>query len=146
MASSLSMTRAEREAFLEGVHIAVLALGNAAGAPILTPVWYSYSAGGDVRIVIGKDGKKGKLVQSGQRISLCVQTESPPYKYVTVEGPVSVETPDWERDTRAVAERYLGAAGAKSYLAGSSKEASETNNLLLRVTPDTWRTVDYGKA
>ena len=41
---------------------------------------------------------------------------------------------------------YLGAAGAKSYLAGSSKEASETNNLLLRLTPDTWRTVDYGKA
>jgi nitroimidazol reductase NimA-like FMN-containing flavoprotein (pyridoxamine 5'-phosphate oxidase superfamily) len=44
---SLSMSQAEREEFLAGVHVGVLSVGAGEGrAPITTPVWYSYQPGG----------------------------------------------------------------------------------------------------
>ncbi len=145
MASTLRMTKAEREAFLSDVHIGVLAVSNPAGAPLVTPVWYAYEPGGDIRIVIGKDGVKGRAMVNGQRISLCVQTETPPYKYVTVEGPILRGPVDFQRDLEDVAVRYLGEKMGKAYVS-RSKESSLDDNVLLRLTPDTWRTVDYAKS
>ena len=31
-------------------------------------------------------------------MSLCVQTETAPYQFVSVEGPVTLRTPDFETD------------------------------------------------
>ena len=143
MATNLRMTREEREAFLADVHIGVLAVGNPAGAPVVTPIWYAYEPGGDVRIVIGKDGMKGRALGNGQRVSLCVQTETPPYKYVTVEGPILRGPVDFQRDLKDVAIRYLGERMGTAYVAGSNEKTDD--NVLIRLTPDTWRTVDYGK-
>lgn len=144
MASPLRMSKEEREAFLSDVHIGVLAVSNPAGAPLVTPVWYAYEPGGDVRIVIGKNGVKGRAVVNGQRISLCVQTETPPYKYVTIEGPIVRGPVDFQRDLEDVAVRYLGEKMGRAYAAGGKENVDE--NVLLRLTPDTWRTVDYSKA
>ena len=45
-----------------------------------------------------RGSRKGKLLEAAGRFSLCAQTEAPPYKYVTVEGPiVAVEPTDEER-------------------------------------------------
>ena len=143
MPSSLRMSREEREAFLADVHIGVLAISNPAGAPVVTPIWYHYEPGGDVHIVIGKDGMKGRALVNGQRVSLCVQTETPPYKYVTVEGPILRGPVDFQRDLKDVAIRYLGERMGTAYVAGSNEKTDD--NVLIRLTPDTWRTVDYGK-
>ncbi|MBI2767029.1 MAG: IS110 family transposase [Chloroflexi bacterium] len=142
--SSMSMTRAEREAFLAGVHVAVVSVANGNKGPLTVPVWYRYEAGGDVCFTTGGDSIKGRLIRRAGRMSLCVQSEQAPYRYVSIEGPVSIEAPEYERDVRAIAVRYLGEAGAKAYLAGSS-EASTAANIAVRLTPETWRTVDYGK-
>ena len=43
---SLNMSRAEREEFLAGLHVGVLAVASAGVAgPLTVPVWYTYEPG-----------------------------------------------------------------------------------------------------
>src|SRR5689334_1906627 len=99
----ITMTREEREAFLAGVHVGVVCIADGDRAPIAAPIWYDYAPGGDLRIVTGRDSRKGKRLVPGAKVSLCAQQEAPPYKYVTVEGVVAaVETANVERDVRPV--------------------------------------------
>ena len=98
---ALTMTKEEREAFLADVHVAVISVAEDGHGPLVVPIWYSYELGGEVRIITGRTSRKGRLLERAGRFSLCVQAESPPYRYVSVEGPiVAVEAPDIERDGR----------------------------------------------
>jgi hypothetical protein len=68
------------------------------------PIWYSYEPGGELRVVTARTSRKAQLLQHAGRFSLCVQTETWPYKYVSVEGPVvAIEPADVERDRRPLA-------------------------------------------
>ena len=104
---SLTMTKEEREAFLADVHVAVISIAENGHGPLVVPIWYSCQPGGEVRIITGRASRKGKLLERAGRYSLCVQTETLPYKYASVEGPiVAVETADLERDRRPLARRF----------------------------------------
>jgi nitroimidazol reductase NimA-like FMN-containing flavoprotein (pyridoxamine 5'-phosphate oxidase superfamily) len=85
---ALTMTKEEREAFLADIHVAVISVAEDGHGPLVVPLWYSYEPGGEVRIVTGRAVRKGKLLERAGRFSLCVQTETLPYKYVSVEGPI----------------------------------------------------------
>ena len=138
------MSRAEREAFLADVRVGVLSIADGARAPLTVPVWYGYEPGGEVWFVTDRDSRKGKLLLSVDRISLCVQTESPPYKYVSVEGPIAgIERADLERHRRVLAHRYLGKQLGDGYLAQSGPGDGE---IVVRLRPERWLTVDYAKA
>ncbi len=50
---SLAMTKEEREAFLADVHMAVISVAEHGHGPLVVPIWYSYEAGGEVRILVG---------------------------------------------------------------------------------------------
>ena len=144
---STAMTKAEREEFLAGVHIAVIAVDDPGRAPLTMPVWYAYEPGGDIRFSTGANSRKSALLRDAGRLSLCVQTETAPYKYVSVEGPITFDTPDVERDSRAIARRYLGERGGDAYLAATSGTTEMAGtNVLVRLKPERWLTVDYGKA
>ena len=90
------------------------------------PIWYSYEPGSELRIITGGRARKGKLLERAGRFSLCVQTETLPYKYVSVEGPiVAVEAADLERDRRPLARHYLGTELGDRYIenrAGRGRE------------------------
>ena len=138
------MTRAERETFLAAVRVGVLSIADGARGPLTVPVWYGYEPGGEVWFVTDRDSRKGKALQRVQRISLCVQTESPPYKYVSVEGRIAgIERADLERHRRVLAHRYLGKEMGDQYLAQSGAGESE---ILVRLRPERWLSVDYAKA
>lgn len=144
--SSLAMTKAEREAFLADTHIAVISVADGTRGPLTVPVWYRYEPGGDVRFVTGGGSRKAQLIRRAGRLGLCVQTETPPYKYVSIEGPVMVgEAIDFERDIRQVAHRYLGREMGEAYLQMSAGDGSQEANVLVRMTPERWFSVDYGK-
>ena len=144
--SSLAMTKQEREAFLSETHIAVISVADESRGPLTVPVWYGYVVGGDVRFVTGGGSRKAKLIGRAGRIGLCVQTETPPYKYVSIEGPVVVGEPiDFERDLRQIAHRYLGREMGEAYLQMSAGDSSQGANVLVRLTPERWFSVDYGK-
>ncbi len=145
MASALTMTKSEREAFLADVHVGVLSLDDPSGPPLSAPVWYSYEPGGEIVVVTGRDSRKGALLQGTKSFSLCVQTEQIPYKYVTVMGTVvSIDTADLERDTRPIAHRYLGQELGDGYIEASRVEG-ETDDIRVRLRPERWLTVDFAK-
>ena len=114
---SLIMTKQEREAFLADVHIGIISIAEEGRGPLTVPIWYAYDSGGDLRIMTGRESRKGRLLAHAGRFSLCVQKETSPYKYVSVEGPIiSTEAADIERDLRPLAHRYLGKEGGDRYV------------------------------
>lgn len=64
---SLLMTKEEREAFLAGLHIGIISISDEGRGPLTVPLWYAYDAGGDVRIVTGRESRKGRLLDRAGR-------------------------------------------------------------------------------
>ena len=142
---ALTMSKAEREEFLAGVHIGVLSVAVEGNGPLVAPVWYRYEPGDSIRFNTEEHSEKVAAMKAAGRASFLVQTEAPPYTYVAVEGPVSYETPDWERDSVGIAERYLGKEGAQGYLAATGGREGRSASVLVVIKPERWRTTDYRK-
>ncbi len=134
------MTKSQREAFLADLHVGIVGITRDGGEapPLTAPIWYSYEPGGDVLFVFESESEKIKLLRAAGEASLCVQTETMPYQYVTVEGPTVVGEPDDDIE-RSLAYRYLGQEIGDIYL----QAIAESVSLLVRLTPTRWRTVDY---
>ena len=141
--SSVSMSPQEREDFLAGLHVGVIAVGRPDLPPLAVPIWYDYEQGGEVVVLTSSKSVKGVLLEEAGSFSLCAQTEEPPYQYVTVEGPVTGVTPaDREADTRPMARRYLGTKGGDNYIDSTPHSPDET---VYTMRPVRWYTVDYSK-
>jgi PPOX class probable F420-dependent enzyme len=138
---SVTMTREERQQFLAGVHVGVLSVAAPDGAgPLTVPVWYSYQPGGPVNVITGSGTRKASAIRAAGRFSLCAQDERPPYKYVTVEGPVAIE--EASHDERLdLARRYLGSEGGDAYVSANPTGGQ----IVCRMTPEHWLSVDYSK-
>jgi nitroimidazol reductase NimA-like FMN-containing flavoprotein (pyridoxamine 5'-phosphate oxidase superfamily) len=142
---SLAMTKQERETFLADLHVGIISIPEEGRGPLTVPIWYSYEPGGELRVVTGRTSRKAQLLQHAGRFSVCVQTETWPYKYVSVEGPVvAIEPADVERDRRPLAHRYLGAQTGDRYIEKTRWEY--VGNVVIRMLPERWLTVDYAKA
>src|SRR2546426_11511483 len=138
------MTKQERERFLADLHVGVISIPEEGRGPLTVPIWYSYEPGGELRVVTASTSRKARLLQRAGRFSLCAQTETPPYKYVSVEGLiVAIEPADLERDRRPLAHRYYGVRAGDRYIERTRAETVE--NVLVRMRPERWLTVDYGK-
>jgi len=137
---SITMTTKEREQFLAEVHVGVVSIARKDKGPLTVPIWYDYAPGGDVWMITGKTSIKGKLISKRNRISLCVQSETAPYKYVSIEGPIKTRAVG-EGDLLHMAIRYLGEKQGKAYAEGSAGEDS----FVVSITPASWLTVDYSK-
>ena len=136
-----AMTETEKQEFLAGLHVGVLSLNDNSKGPLTAPIWYDYEPGGELWFITGPNSLKGKLLEIGVRLSLVAQSEEPPYKYVSVEGPVVSIDESTENDLLAMAVRYLGETGGKRYTENSNGSGS----VLVRVKPERWLAVDYGK-
>ena len=136
-----SMTQQERQDFLADLHVGVLSLSDDSRGPLTVPIWYDYNPGGELWFLTGPDSRKGKLLEVGVHLSLLAQSEDPPYKYVSVEGPVTSIDEANKDDLLAMAVRYLGTEAGKQYT-----ENSETGGgVIVRVKPERWLSVDYAK-
>ncbi len=135
------MTAAEKQAFLADVHVGVLSIPRGDHAPLTVPVWYDYEPGGALWFITGRTSRKGRLLRVGGEISLCAQQEAPPYRYVSVEGPVASIT-GCGGEILAMAQRYLGEQAGRQYAEQNSGEGS----VLVKMQPARWLAVDYGKA
>lgn len=138
--SPLDMTTDEREAFLAGLHVGVLSIGREGKGPLALPIWYAYEAGGDVVLSMDGASLKARLLGARGRATLTVQDEAPPYKYVSIEGPVELRPATG--DNLELATRYLGAELGRWY-ADTNPLAADSVVAVLR--PEHWRTYDFGK-
>ncbi|MGD0948848.1 MAG: pyridoxamine 5'-phosphate oxidase family protein [Candidatus Binatia bacterium] len=141
---SLVMSRAEREQFLAAQRVGIVSVVEPGRGPLTLPIWYAYEPGSDVRLLTGATSRKAALIRQAGRVSLCVQNETPPYQYVSVEGPVTITEPDYERDVRPMAYRYLGEQLGDWYLQATAEERAR-GTILVRLKPERWLTADYNK-
>ncbi len=140
---SLAMNRDERESFLAATRVAILSVAAPGRGPLSVPVWYDYEPGGVVRVVTMGTSRKAALLRAAGRATLCVQSDVPPYKYVSVEGPVAFGQPEAVRDLRNVAHRYLGKQMGDMYL--QMTEAEGPQMVLVELRPERWLSEDYSK-
>ena len=140
---SYKMTKSEAEAFLAGVHVGILSVNGINRGPISVPVWYAYEPGGEIRFCTAKDSLKAKMFLKFSRISMCVQDESRPYRYVSVEVPiVAIEPCDPLQNLLLIAIRYMGEKDGRDYVAELNQDSED---ILVFMRPERWYSADYGK-
>ena len=136
------ITKEEKQDFLAGLHVGVLSLSDNPKGPLTVPIWYDYEPGGELWFITGPNSLKGKLLKVGVRLSLMAQSEELPYKYVSIEGPVVSIDEATNNDLLAMAIRYLGKDGGEQY----AKNSESGGGVIVRVKPERWLSVDYGKS
>lgn len=135
------MSAAVREEFLAGVRVGVLSVASGtAGRTLAVPVWYSYQPGGPLTVLTGRRSRKAAAIRAAGRFGLCVQDGSPPYRYVSVEGPVEAEEELDPAERLALARRYLGAAGGDRYV--EDHPDPQHKNVAFRMRPEHWLSQD----
>ncbi|SFO04135.1 PPOX class probable F420-dependent enzyme [Pseudonocardia ammonioxydans] len=138
---SFVMSPEERAAFLSEVHVGVLAVERAGRAPLAVPIWYGYRHD-EIRIWMERDSVKDRAIRAAGRFSFTVQTETPPYRYVTAEGPVvAADGPPSREEAESIAGRYLPASQVASYV----DTALHDRTVLVRMRPARWLSNDHGK-
>jgi len=141
------LTERERQEFLAEPHIGVLSVASDDDRPPLTvPVWYGYRPGGNVSFFTGTRGRKArkiKLIQDSGVLSLAVQREKFPYRYVTVEGTViQIDRPPSAEQMFAVVRRYLPEEAAQGFVK-AELELPGSELVLFTIRPDLWLTADF---
>ena len=135
------MTNDEREKFLADLHVGVVAVERAGRAPLAVPIWYAYEPGGEVVLWTESGSVKHRLIRDAGRFSLTAQDEQPPYKYVTVEGDVTVLGRASDAEVRQLAIRYLGQDAGNRF----TDENLTATSVLIRMRPRRWLSMDYEK-
>lgn len=133
------MTSAEAEAFLADLHVGILSIARDGKGPLALPIWYQYE-NGEVVISMSDNSAKAALLRRHERASLTVQQEKPPYKYVMVDGPVTLTHE--HGDTLSMATRYLGAEMGAWY---AEQNPPGEHSVIARLAPERWLTCDYAK-
>ncbi len=140
------MTVEERQVFLSETRVGVISIAQEGRGPLTVPVWYTYTPGGDLCIWTGANTRKGRLLRRVNRISFCVQDPTPPnYKYVSIEGPFTIQPVDLEHDIHPMALRYYGPVSGERFFADISQGESWKTDILICIHPERWLTVDYSK-
>jgi PPOX class probable F420-dependent enzyme len=139
---SNAMSKSAREQFLADVRVGVISIAEAGRGPLTVPIWYGYEPGGEVYVWMDKTSRKAVLLEQAGRFSLCVQSEEQPYRYVSVEGPITlIEPADIERHARPLARRYLGVVEGDAYVA--QNVIANDNQIVVRMRPERWLSADY---
>lgn len=134
-------SKAERERFLQGRHVCILATIGAGGEPVLTPIWYLYRDG---RILIrtGVQSVKALNVARDPRVTVCVQDERPPYASITIHGRAAIKKADGGLG-KIMSRHYLGAVGGAVYMRMAREDVEQSEEVTLVVTPERVLSQDF---
>lgn len=141
------MTEQERQEFLAEPHVGVLSVASDTDRPPLSvPVWYGYQPEGNISFFTGTMGRKARktrLIQKAGVLSLSVQREEFPYKYVTIEGTVvQTDQPPSAEQMLAIVRRYLPEEQAQGFVT-AELEHPGTELVLFTIRPDRWLSADF---
>jgi PPOX class probable F420-dependent enzyme len=128
------MDEAEIRAFLTfGTRTGKLAVTRLDGSPIVVPIWFGVDDDDTLLFTTWGESIKGKSLRRDGRVSLCVDSDQPPYAYVRVDGTTAIVDDAELLRTWAtrIAGRYMGAALAEQY----GERNGVPGELLVRITP-----------
>ncbi len=129
----MSTLTPEVHAFLsEGTRTGKLGWVAADGRPLVAPVWFVVE-GSEILFSTGRGTAKGRAVLRDPRLSLCVDSEAPPYGFVQVQGEATVSEDPAElvRSATVIGARYMGADRAEEF----GKRNGVPGELLVRLRP-----------
>ena len=133
----------DRECFLAEPHVAALSVsaGQRRG-PLIVPIWYQYSPGGEAWVLTEAASWKARLIKAAGRFTLMVERVMPTVRYVSVEGPVTRTVPGTDALLGEIAARYLPRDKVPAYIEFAATELGEQVAIYLR--PERWLTADLG--
>jgi PPOX class probable F420-dependent enzyme len=111
------MTEVQWKSFVaQGTRTGKLATVRADGRPHVMPIWFVLD-GDDVVFMTGATSVKGRNLRRGGHASLCVDDDRPPFAFVSISGPVTI---DEDADamlpiSTRIAARYMGADRAEEF-------------------------------
>jgi hypothetical protein len=139
----MALSVEEREQFLAEPHIGALSVVEQPDrAPLIVPIWYQYTPGGELWVRTPPGSRKARAIDAAGRFSLLVQRTEPTVRYVSVEGPVIRTEPDTEELALEMAGRYVPADKVAGYLEFERTEVGEHFVIYLR--PERWLSADMG--
>ena len=116
-----------------GTRTGKLATVRTDGRPHVVPIWFVLD-GDDVLFNTGAGTVKGRSLRRERRAALCVDDETPPFSFVTIEGPVTMSEGEDElvRWATAIGGRYMGADRAEEF----GRRNAVPGELLVRLRPE----------
>ena len=106
------MTPDEREQFLREPRTAVVSTLRRDGRIHAVPVWFRWD-GESLRIITDRGSVKHRNVERTGRASLCIDEREGAFRFVTAEGPVTVENSVSYEERLALHTLYRGAEQAQ---------------------------------
>ncbi len=139
----MAMNKEERQAFLAHPHIGALSIeAGADRAPLVVPIWYQYSPGGDLWFLTGAESRKISLLRAAGRCTVMAEVLSPTIAYAAASGPV-IDIVDGTKDELTeMAARYLPADKVAGYVESASFEDGSQTKVVVR--PQQWVASDLG--
>lgn len=127
------MTSDEIKSFLaKGTRTGKLSTVRADGRPHVAPIWFVLD-GDDLLFNTGLSTVKAKNMLRDNRVSICVDDDTPPFAFVIVEGTAVLQDnpPDNLAWATQIGGRYMGADQAETF----GKRNAVPGECLVRITP-----------
>ena len=145
------LTPEQRTAFLQEPHVAVMSVATSDGhPPYATPIWYAYDASADRLLIMtftdeARLSRKVRLLREAGQLSLCMQREEQPYKYVAVAGTIEqLDLPATAEQILPIVRRYLPEEAAQGFLAMESATPGRVGVRFV-IRPDRWDSLDFAE-
>jgi PPOX class probable F420-dependent enzyme len=127
-----TFTNEQRAFLLYGTRTGKLATVREDGRPHVVPIWFVMD--GDTLIfTTGENSVKARNIRRDARVALCVDDETPPYAFITVEGTaaMSADLGELLHWATRIGRRYMGEDQAEAF----GKRNGVPGEVLVRVTP-----------
>ena len=137
---TMPLSKDEIDELLRQPNIAIVATVGADGQPHAVPTWYEYGDG-EVVFHTGLRSRKYRNLRHNDRVSICVDTKTPPYKAIVIYGRAVSEVGTDDDRRRRMAINYLGEHVGSRY----ADSLRGTRVVIVRVKPDKITSWDYGR-
>jgi len=136
----MPLTQQEIEQFLRSPNIAIMATVRPDGQPHAVPTWYDYQ-NGEIVLHMGLRSRRYRNLARNDRVTLCIDTRTPPYKAVVIQGRAVIEVGTDDDCSRRMALAYLGKEVGTRYADG----IRGSRMVIARVKPEKVISWDYGR-
>ena len=132
-----------RKFLMHGTFTGKLATVKKDGSSHIVPIWFVLDGGkrkgsgrgdDDIIFTTNSTSVKAKNIQRDNRVSICVDDQTPPFSFVTVYGTAKIhhyKQNELFRLATKIAERYMGKDNAEDY----GRRNSTEGEVLVRITP-----------
>jgi PPOX class probable F420-dependent enzyme len=130
-----------RKFLMQGTFTGKLATVKKDGSSHIVPIWFvldhgnkKSSGGDDIIFTTNSTSVKAKNIQRDNRVSICVDDQTPPFSFVTVHGTAKIhhyKQDELFRLASKIAQRYMGKDNAEDY----GRRNSTQGEVLVRIKP-----------